>query len=102
MIFRKLRLESTLFTDKNSKKLANIVKKQCYTNNGPASDIAEKAKDNNGHRRGFRRDRELVVRDMITALAVCHNVTPVIDEGQKVYQASSPDEVALVKIAEEL
>ena len=39
---------------------------------------------------------------MITALAICHNVTPAMDEGVKVYQASSPDEVALVKFAESL
>ncbi|KAL4446594.1 hypothetical protein ABPG74_005532 [Tetrahymena malaccensis] len=105
MIFRKLCLESTLFTDKNLKKLANIVKKQCYVVNGPCSDVAEKVKadqQSGNRRRIYRRDRELVVRDIITALAVCHNVTPVIDQGQKVYQASSPDEVALVKIAEDL
>lgn len=41
-----------------------------------------------------------MVRDFITALAVCHNVTPSMDNGKKVYQASSPDEIALVKIAE--
>ncbi len=32
-----------------------------------------------------------MVRDFITCLAVCHNVTPSIDNGNKVYQASSPD-----------
>ena len=38
-----------------------------------------------------------------SALALCHNVTPIYEEnGQKVYQASSPDEVALVKTTEEL
>jgi len=32
---------------------------------------------------------------------VCHNVTPIINEkGEKEFQASSPDEVALVKMAE--
>ncbi len=43
-------------------------------------------------------------RDLITALVVCHNVTPVYDEdtGEKALQASSPDEVALVKFAESL
>ena len=38
----------------------------------------------------------------MTALILCHNVTPVIDDGVRVYQASSPDEVALVKFAEDL
>jgi phospholipid-translocating ATPase len=47
-----------------------------------------------------------MVRDMITALALCHNVTPVYpdehDKTIKELQASSPDEVALVKFAESL
>ena len=43
-----------------------------------------------------------VIKEYLTALAVCHNVTPVIEEGTRVLQASSPDEVALVKAAEDL
>lgn len=44
-----------------------------------------------------------MLRDLITALAVCHNVTPTTnDEGVREFQASSPDEIALVKIAESL
>lgn len=43
---------------------------------------------------------------MITCLALCHNVTPVYedenDRSTKEFQASSPDEVALVKFADEL
>jgi phospholipid-translocating ATPase len=48
----------------------------------------------------FKRERDCVFRDLITALAVCHNVTPVDDDGTRTFQASSPDEIALVKIAE--
>lgn len=40
-----------------------------------------------------------MLRDAVTALAVCHNVTPVIDEGKRVFQASSPDEISLVQQA---
>ncbi len=40
---------------------------------------------------------------MINALALCHNVTPVfLENGEKDFQASSPDEVALVKFAEQI
>ena len=46
----------------------------------------------------FKRNKHHIVRDFITCLAVCHNVTPSEQNGQKVYQASSPDEIALVKI----
>ena len=41
-----------------------------------------------------------IVKELLLSLAVCHNVTPVIDEGIKSLQASSPDEIALVKAAE--
>lgn len=42
------------------------------------------------------------MRDLSTALILCNNVTPVTDDGQRILQASSPDEIALVKFAEEL
>lgn len=44
-----------------------------------------------------------VVCDTIRALALCHNVTPTFpnpeDKTEVEFQASSPDEVALVKFA---
>ena len=43
------------------------------------------------------------VRDIVIALALCHNVTPVLDDGGGIgYQASSPDEIAIVKWTEEI
>ncbi|RVX68077.1 hypothetical protein B0A52_08216 [Exophiala mesophila] len=51
-----------------------------------------------------RREIGVRVRDLILALALCHNVTPTSDEvdGKKVgsYQASSPDEIAIVEFTE--
>jgi phospholipid-transporting ATPase len=45
--------------------------------------------------------RELfVVREFLSLLAVCHTVIPEMKEGKMVYQASSPDEAALVAGAE--
>ncbi|KAJ1554460.1 putative aminophospholipid-translocase, partial [Cladochytrium tenue] len=51
---------------------------------------------------GFRpkrgRDISLRVWDIVTTLALCHNVTPIeAEDGEIAYQASSPDEVAIVK-----
>lgn len=47
-----------------------------------------------------------MVRDTITALALCHNVTPTYpdptDLSVRDFQASSPDEIALVKFADSL
>ncbi|GAA5989868.1 hypothetical protein JCM10908_002355 [Rhodotorula pacifica] len=49
-----------------------------------------------------RRDMSSRVKDVILALGLCHNVTPVVDEtdGTVTYQASSPDEVAIVRFTE--
>eukprot|EP01116_Phalansterium_solitarium_P016867 TRINITY_DN400_c3_g1_i1.p1 TRINITY_DN400_c3_g1~~TRINITY_DN400_c3_g1_i1.p1 ORF type:complete len:1058 (+),score=360.52 TRINITY_DN400_c3_g1_i1:1014-4187(+) len=50
----------------------------------------------------LRRTMSSRIREAVRALALCHNVTPVVDEdsGSIAYQASSPDEVALVKFTE--
>jgi phospholipid-translocating ATPase len=42
------------------------------------------------------------MREVMSALILCHNVTPTEDNGERVLQASSPDEIALVKFAEEI
>lgn len=48
------------------------------------------------------KDDDSILRDLLLALALCHNVTPIVEEGVRSFQASSPDEIALVKIAESL
>ena len=45
------------------------------------------------------REKE-VLREFLTLLAVCHTVIPEVKDGKTVYQASSPDEAALVAGAE--
>ena len=50
----------------------------------------------------MKKPPEKLWRDLITALVLCHNVTPAVEEGERLLQGSSPDEVALVKLAEEL
>lgn len=51
-----------------------------------------------------RREIGTRVRDVVLALALCHNVTPTVDveDGKDVtsYQASSPDEIAIVRWTE--
>lgn len=53
-----------------------------------------------------RREIGSRVRDLVLALALCHNVTPTIEEadGQSftTYQASSPDEIAIVRWTEQV
>ena len=48
---------------------------------------------------GTEKEREMV-REFLTLLAVCHTVIPEIKNEKMVYQASSPDEAALVAGAE--
>lgn len=54
-----------------------------------------------GRSTGTSADQEKeVVREFLTLLAVCHTVIPEIKDGKTIYQASSPDEAALVAGAE--
>ena len=53
----------------------------------------------------LRRSRNKIIKDTITSMLLCNNVTPIISNENPdiiTYQASSPDEVALVKFAEKL
>jgi phospholipid-translocating ATPase len=51
-----------------------------------------------------RREIGVRVRDLVVALSLCHNVTPTLeeidDETVTSYQASSPDEIAIVEFTE--
>ena len=56
-------------------------------------------------RRKFRRNtRQKKLFEVVRGLAVCHNVSPVVDEesGERSLQASSPDEIALVEFCESI
>jgi phospholipid-transporting ATPase len=48
---------------------------------------------------GTQKEREMI-REFLTLLAVCHTVIPEFKNEKMVYQASSPDEAALVAGAE--
>lgn len=54
----------------------------------------------------MRREIGFRVRDLVLALALCHNVTPTTEEenGETIisYQASSPDEIAIVRWTEDV
>lgn len=116
MEFKKLAMEYSTFTVDIIHEIEKILENNCRKEDSPAKDLykslyakhekvenASGEKGNNSFKRKKRRDEYYVVRDMITALAVCHNVTPVQNnEGERELQASSPDEVALVKFVETL
>lgn len=52
------------------------------------------------NKKNKKRAKDVMVRDLVTALALCHNVTPIMDDTTKTYQASSPDEISLVQAAD--
>ena len=134
MIFKKLNMEYAAFDSDTLPDLRSMLFENCSQKRdaGPMSDVVEKfantgslassslasskyldtnpsqegEKKSRKKKGGLRRDQACVVRDAITALALCHNVTPTFPNPDNKniveYQASSPDEIALVKFAESL
>lgn len=54
-----------------------ILKRNTGNNNGPEGSINPV---NQREIKNIRREKDAIIRDLITALAVCHNVTPIEDE----------------------
>ena len=109
MHFKRLVLEHTQFEEEHKALLLKILQKQCEKASGPMRDVEAKYNEmvqkegtKNVRTVKIRRDKDLILRDLITALAICHNVTPLIENGVKIFHASSPDEIALVKFAGEI
>jgi phospholipid-translocating ATPase len=102
MVFKQICFESGNFDEEGLDELRIILKDECQKSNGPLKDVEDNYSNDQSTKKRMRRNRSNVVRDAITALSLCHNVTPIIENDEKQYQASSPDEVALVKFADHL
>jgi phospholipid-translocating ATPase len=88
MKFKKIVTENTLYAEENIPEMKKTLKKHCDKYDGPLAtdqDLRDKSIKKNPSKK-TRRENDFVLRDFITALALCHNVTPTIDEGQKIYQ----------------
>ena len=96
MIMKKIVMEFAQFSVDTMDDFKNLLDQNVLKHDGPIGDVKE------GEKRRKRRDPEFSSRDLATALMVCHNVTPVWEDGEKEFQASSPDEVALVKFIDSL
>lgn len=78
----------------------------CYTKelNGEISKNLAKVLNSKSETKGVfnrgKKDINVRVYELVQALSVCHNVTPVVSENEVSYQASSPDEVAIVRWTE--
>ena len=122
-------MEHAIFVEETIKDMKELLKISFKESSGPCGDLDQsfhefgelpqavssinsaqlkhkKKKVQTESSRKKRREQHFIVRDMILALALCHNVTPVYpdedDPTKKEYQASSPDEVALVKFADSM
>lgn len=120
MIFKKLHLGSIVFGQETLDEIVDLLAKSEQQQPG-ASPAKSQASSSSHHSSSFdafgssfdspsqsvfsetqtQRSMPQKVRTAIMALALAHNVTPTTDElGNITYQASSPDEVALVKFTE--
>lgn len=80
-------MEYAHFDLDNLNDLQHELNENCKLANGPMSDLSNNLesaiKDKNGGTRK-RRDQQYICRDFMTALALCHNVTPTFpDETDK-------------------
>ena len=130
MIFKKIAMEMDQFGEENFNDLKSILSDECQKDDAPLLDLIEL--DNNlneelnpisqsissvdeplneisttekKRHKSIRRLKNKIIRDTITSMVLCNNVTPIIDDKDPTiitYQASSPDEVALVKFSETL
>ncbi|ELP84763.1 phospholipid-transporting P-type atpase, putative, partial [Entamoeba invadens IP1] len=107
MTFQVLCMQSKILREANFEDIKDDVKELCENCMEECSELNEAKK---GTEKNLNIEEKIFVQKKnnpkhllrcIEAMALCHNVTPSFNEsGEKYYQASSPDEVALVKFAE--
>lgn len=94
MQFKQISSEYLKFTN-DEKKIHKVLQKELKENSqkeigNPNKDILDRANLSKGK----------VAKELVLALGLCHNVTPVEEDGVRILQASSPDEIALMDAAE--
>lgn len=97
-----------IFSDKTGTLTCNEMEFRMCTVGGIAyAEVVDESKKEEGSWRTFDEMRQIVtakgesreqkvLREFLSLLAVCHTVIPEIENGKVKYQASSPDEAALV------
>ncbi len=115
MELKKIHVGTVSYANEAMEEVASYVKQAFSgldpTSNPPSNALftpssAHLAQINTSTTTRTRREIGSRVRDLILALALCHNVTPTTDEvdGKQAtaYQASSPDEIAIVQYTEQV
>lgn len=78
MKFKKLSINEQIYTEENLDDIIKICHKITLKHGGPLGDMNEKDLE-----KKYKRKNEYLIRDLITALSICHNVTPVYENDQK-------------------
>ena len=112
MELKKIHVGTVSYSNEAMEEVASYVK-QGYSSTAPSNVtssamlITPSSLVSSANTTGTRTRREIGsrVRDVVLALALCHNVTPTTEEGSDgepvtTYQASSPDEIAIVRWTE--
>ncbi|KAK3115560.1 putative aminophospholipid-translocase [Teratosphaeriaceae sp. CCFEE 6253] len=104
MVLRKVHVGGALFGGEEGVGEVGAVVQQVFASVGEDSGELWTPADGLSGQGMSRTRREIGgrVRDLVVALGVCHNVTPTLEEGEDgttttAYQASSPDEIAIVQ-----
>ena len=93
MIFKNLRTPLKNFGVETFSQLEALIYK-AYSNPEPSNNV-DPLKETSQ-----RRELEDLIKHCMLCFVLCNNVSPILDNGERVLQASSPDEVALVKFVE--
>lgn len=99
MLLKKVCTEAAIFeTDDPNQTLENILRENCEQNpQGPCNDGAggsQAAAPKDGAKKKSKRDQGHNLRDLMTAFAICNNVTPVLDDPDidKALDVKEPEE----------
>lgn len=112
MIFKQIAMEKEQFDESNFEELSDICKFIPKMKDDSSDSEGSSAPKNDNvilrHKgcipKKARKPRQQLIKETIASMVLCNNVTPVPNEKDNTitYQASSPDEVSLVKFAERL
>lgn len=106
MELKKIHVGTVSYANEAMEEVASYVRQGFAGNSLATPSTISSAQAGLGAGPRMRREIGSRVRDIVLALALCHNVTPTMDEedGKTVtsYQASSPDEIAIVRYTQEV
>ncbi|CAG0919422.1 unnamed protein product [Notodromas monacha] len=98
MVMKKFHVTSEGYSSESFCELRDLVKK---SSESKEDRDALQFHDSNSRFERAKARKAALVGEAVKAVALCHNVTPIEDDGEsRTYQAASPDEIALVQWTE--